>query len=145
MSSVANILAVKGAHVDSIGPTASVLDAALLMNEKKIGSLVVMDEGLLVGMITERDLLQRVVAQRRDPVETLVHDVMTTEVVCCRPYTTLDEARGVMKNRRIRHLPVMDEDNRLMGMVSIGDLNAHLAHDQEMTIHVLEEYIHGRV
>jgi CBS domain-containing protein len=145
MPTVRDILAIKGVHVESIGPMASVLDAALLMNEHKIGSLVVMDEGVLVGMITERDLLQRLVAQRRDPVETLVQDVMTTEVVCCRTYTTLDEARGVLKNRRIRHLPVIDEDRHLLGMISIGDLNAYLSHDQERTIHVLEEYIHGRV
>jgi CBS domain-containing protein len=145
MATVKDILATKGAHVQSIGPTASALDAALLMNEHKIGSLVVMEEGELVGMITERDLLQRVVAARRDPVESLVRDVMTTEVVCCRTYTPLDEARGVMKNRRIRHLPVVDEDRHLLGMISIGDLNAHQAHDHEWTIHVLEEYIHGRV
>jgi CBS domain-containing protein len=121
-----------------------VLDAALLMNEHKIGSLLVMDGGQLVGIITERDLLQRIIAQRRDPAGTSVRDVMTVELVCCRTNTELDEARGVMKNRRIRHLPVVDEERRLLGLVSIGDLNAHLNHDQEVTIHVLTEYIQGR-
>jgi CBS domain-containing protein len=145
MATVRDILAVKGPTVQSIGPGASVLDAALLMNEHKIGSLVVMEGGELVGIITERDLLQRVVAERRDPAETRVRDVMNAEVVCCRTWTPLDEARGVMKNRRIRHLPVVDEDRHLLGMISIGDLNAHQAHDHEHTIHVLQEYIHGRV
>ena len=144
MAMVRDILAAKGAHVQSIGPEASALDAALLMNEHKIGSLVVLDGGRLAGIITERDVLQRIVAQRRDPAAVAVRDVMTAELVCCRTDTDLDEARGVMKNRRIRHLPVVDEDRRLLGLVSIGDLNAHQARDQEVTIHVLHEYIHGR-
>jgi CBS domain-containing protein len=145
MATVRDILAVKGPHVQSIGPDATVLDAALLMNEHKIGSLLVMDAGRLVGIITERDLLLRIVAKRRDPADTKVSDTMTAEVACCRPDTALDEARGVMKNRRIRHLPVLDGDGQLLGLVSIGDLNAHLSHDQEVTIHILHEYIQGRV
>jgi CBS domain-containing protein len=144
MPTVRDILAVKGPHVQSIGPDATVLDAALLMNEHKIGSLLVMSGGRLIGIITERDLLARVVSQRRDPAETPVHAVMTTEVACCRPETTVDEARSVMKNRRIRHLPVLEESDQLLGLVSIGDLNAYLSHDQEVTIHVLHEYIYGR-
>ena len=82
---------------------------------------------------------------RRDPGVTPVLDVMTTEVVCCQPDTSLEEARGVLKNRRIRHLPVVDEATRLCGVVSIGDLNAHETHVREHTIHVLQEYIYGRV
>jgi len=145
MSTVRDILARKGSHVQSIGPDASVLDAALLMNDHKIGSLVVSDGGRLVGIITERDLLVRIVASRRDPAATLVRDVMTSELRCGRIDTSLDEARGVMMKRRIRHLPIVDEDDHLLGLVSIGDLNAHLAHDQEVTIHVMQEYIQGRV
>jgi CBS domain-containing protein len=145
MSTVKDILAVKGTHVLSISPDATALDAAILMNEHKIGSLLVMSGGELIGIITERDILTRVVVPRLDPGETPVVDVMTMEVVCCQPHTTLDEARGVMKNRRVRHLPVVDEEQRLHGLISIGDLNAHDAHDHEMTIHVLQEYIYGRV
>jgi CBS domain-containing protein len=145
MATVRDILAVKGPQVLFIGPEASVLDAALLMNEHKVGSLLVMDDGRLVGIITERDLLQRIVAGRRDPADTLTEDVMSAEVACCRPETTVDEARGVMKNRRIRHLPVLDDSDQLLGIVSIGDLNAYLSHDQEVTIHILHEYISGRV
>jgi len=145
MSTVRDILARKGSHVQSIGRDASVLDAALLMNDHKIGSLVVSDGGRLVGIITERDLLVRIVASRRDPAATLVRDVMTSELRCGRIDTSLDEARGVMMKRRIRHLPIVDEDDHLLGLVSIGDLNAHLAHDQEVTIHVMQEYIQGRV
>src|SRR5438876_428030 len=103
MSTVKDILAVKGTHVFSIGPDATVLDTALLMNEHKIGSLVVMSSGQVVGIITERDILARVVVPRSDPARTPVREVMTTEVLCCLPHTALAEVRGVLKNRRIRH------------------------------------------
>jgi len=145
MATVRDILAVKGSHVLSIGPEATVLDAAVLMNEHKVGSLVVMSGGQLIGIISERDILTRVVVPRLDPGQALVRDVMTVEVVCCQPYTQLEEARGVLKNRRIRHLPVVDAANELLGLISIGDLNAYDAHDHEFTIHILQEYIHGRV
>jgi CBS domain-containing protein len=145
MSTVRDILGNKGGHVQSIGPEASVLNAALLMNEHKIGSLIVLDGGRVVGIFSERDILQRVVVSRRDPADTKVNEVMTTEVICCRPHTTLDESRGVMKNRRIRHMPVLDDNDQLCGLISIGDLNAHAMHEHESTIHVMEEYIHGRV
>jgi CBS domain-containing protein len=144
MATVSDILAVKGTQVFSIGSEATVLDTALLMNEHKIGSLVVMNSGHVIGIITERDILRRIVASRRDPAQTAVGDVMSSEVICCRPHTPLEEARGVLKNRRIRHMPVIDEDELLCGLISIGDLNAHETHDHEVTIHVLREYIYGR-
>lgn len=145
MGTVQDLLAVKGSHVMSIGTKASVLDAALVMNEHKIGALVVIDQGKVVGIFTERDVLRRVVAERRDPAEVLVGEVMTEDVVCCEPGTPLDEAALVMKDRLIRHLPVCGPEQSLVGLVSIGDLNAlHVAH-QERTIHYLHEYMHGRV
>src|SRR5262249_47010374 len=113
MATVREILRVKGLHVLSIGPEATALDAALLMNEHKIGSLLVMSGGQLIGIVTERDILHRVVVTRRDPGVTPVLDIMTTEVICCQPHTSVEEARGVLKNRRIRHLPVVDESKRL--------------------------------
>ena len=144
MATVSEILAVKGSRVQAIGPDASALDAAIRMNDLKIGSLLVMDGERLLGIITERDMLQRVLVARRDPGQIPVGEVMTTELVCCHPHTTLEEVRGVLKNRRIRHLPVIDGDEKLLGMVSIGDLNAHQAVDQERTISILHEYIYGR-
>jgi CBS domain-containing protein len=144
MATVQDILAAKGPHVQSIGPQASVLDAALSMNEHKIGCLVVMSEKRIVGMFSERDILRRVVAERRDPAAMTVAEAMTTEVICCRPHTMIGEARGVMMTRRIRHLPVVDDEERPCGMISIGDLNAFQLHDQESTIYVMEQYIYGR-
>ncbi|HZY85666.1 MAG TPA: CBS domain-containing protein [Gemmataceae bacterium] len=146
MATVREILARKGSHVFTIGPTATVLDAALLMNEHKVGALVVIDDGRgVVGMFTERDVLRRVVGEQRDPATTVVADIMSTEVVCATPNTTIDEARGAMKNRRIRHLPLVDDDRRLTGLISIGDLNAYQTSDHEQTIYLLHEYLYGRV
>ena len=145
MATVRDLLAVKGPHVLTIGPTATVFDAAVLMNEHKVGSLVVIQDDRVRGMFTERDILQKLVGERRDPALTLVQEVMTTEVACCQLHTAVDEARGVMKNRRIRHLPVIDDEGRIRGLISIGDLNAHEASNQELTIHLLQEYIHGHV
>jgi CBS domain-containing protein len=146
MATLRDILSRKGPHVFTIGPGASVMDAATLMNEHKIGALVVIDDGRgVVGMFTERDVLRRVVGEQRDPVTTRVEDVMTTEVACATPETTVEEARGAMKNRRIRHLPLVDEDRRLTGLISIGDLNAYQTSDHEYTIYMLQEYLYGRV
>ena len=145
MARVRDLLERKGPHVLTIGPTASVLQAAELMNEHRVGSVVVVEDGRVVGMFTERDVLQRVVGGRRDPEATRVGDVMTTAVVCCSPETTVDEARGVMRDRRVRHLPVADADGRLLGLISIGDLNAQLQAAQEQTVFLLTQYIHGRV
>ena len=145
MARVRELLERKGEHVLTIGPAASVIQAALLMNEHRVGSLVVVEDGRVVGMFTERDVLQRVVAGRRDPEGTRVSEVMTAAVVCCPPETTVDEVRGVMRDRRIRHLPVVDAGGRLLGLISIGDLNAQLQAAQEQTVVMLTEYIQGRV
>jgi CBS domain-containing protein len=144
MAMVKDILAVKGSQVLSIGPNVTVLDAARLMNEHRVGSLVVIDQGRVAGMFTERDVLRRVVGEQRDPAKTLVAEVMTVEVICCTPETALEEIGGAMKNRRIRHLPVVDDAGCLIGLVSIGDLNAQQASIQEQTIYLLETYLYGR-
>jgi CBS domain-containing protein len=145
MSTVREILARKGPFVATIGPEASVREAACLMNDYKIGSLVVTDQGVVVGMFTERDVLRRVVGESRDPDHTTVGDVMTTEVVCCTPETTIEEARVAMKERCVRHLPLVDGQGCIQGLISIGDLNAYEANSQEQTIYLLQEYLYGRV
>ncbi len=142
MATVSDILAGKGMHINTVSAQATVFSAALLMNEHKIGSLLVLEEGRLVGILTERDILMRIVAEQRDANATPVGEVMTRDVVCCRPHTEMDEARSVMKHRRIRHLPVIADDGNVVGLISIGDLNAFHCDHQERTIQLLQGYIH---
>jgi CBS domain-containing protein len=144
MSNVASILAEKGSQVLTISKGATVLEAARMMNEHKCGSLLVTEDTQLQGIITERDVLSRVVATQRDPAATPVLAVMTQEIAVCKPETSIEEARTVMRNRRIRHLPVVDEHDKLIGLVSIGDLNAYHLEGQEKTIHLLHEYLYGQ-
>ena len=144
MGMVREILANKGVHVYCIGKNATVLQAACVMNEHRIGALVVMDHDQVAGIFTERDVLQRVVAEQRDPVTTRVEEVMSPDVVCCTPQTTIEEARGAMKNRRLRHLPVIGADGKLHGLISIGDLNAYQEASHEQTLFLLHEYLYGR-
>jgi CBS domain-containing protein len=145
MATVKEILDKKGSQVLTISHDATVIEGALLMNRHRIGSLVVLQDDQIVGMFTERDILCRVVGERRDPAATSISDVMTDEVACCRTDTTVDEARVAMKDRRIRHMPVVNADGGLLGLVSIGDLNAFQATSQEQTIHLMHEYLYGRV
>jgi len=144
MPTVGDILANKGSQIHSIESSATVLEATKRMNQHKIGALVVMDRGKVAGIFTERDVLRRVLGDEKDPATTRVGQVMTSKVVCCDPDADLDEVATLMKNRRIRHVPVCNGDGRLLGMVSIGDINAAYTSDQEATIHFLNEYIYGR-
>ena len=144
MPSVQDVLATKGFQIHSIDVGASVLEATRVMNLHKIGALVVMHDGNVVGIFTERDVLRRVVGEQRRPGEITVGEVMTTDVICVPPETDLEEVSAIMKNRRIRHVPVCADDGDLLGMISIGDLNAYNSHEQEATIHYLSEYIYGR-
>jgi CBS domain-containing protein len=143
MASVNDILAGKGRHLITISAQATVYAAAVLMNERKIGSLLVLEDGQLAGILTERDILGRVVADQRDANTVSVEEAMTRDVVCCRPHTDVEEAKSVMKHRRIRHLPVMADEGEVVGLISIGDLNAYQVDHQERTIYQLQEYIHG--
>lgn len=143
MSAVQDILKVKGSHVYSVGSDTTVADAAIVMNNHHIGALVIIDDDRVCGIFTERDVLRRVVAVRRDPDQVTVAEVMTCDVACCRADTKVAEARSVFKNRRIRHLPVVEDNQKIIGMISIGDLNARQAHEQESTIHYLHEYLYG--
>lgn len=144
MPTVRDILAAKSSKVHTTRSSATVMDAINKMNEHGIGALVVTEDDRVVGMFTERDVLRRVVGSDRSPTEMFVAEVMTREVVCTGAGEDLDEVRAVMKNRRIRHLPVCEGDGRLVGLISMGDLNAYDASSQEATIHFLNDYIYGR-
>ena len=145
MPSVMDILADKGSDVYTISPLATVLEATHAMNDQKIGALVVKDgTGRVMGIFTERDVLRRVIAAEKSPNNVRVGEVMTRDVVCCPPETDIVDASGIMRDRKVRHLPVCDGDGTLLGLVSIGDLNAYHASSQEAQIHFLSEYVYGR-
>ena len=132
----------KGQGVVTIGRDASAFDAARVMNDHHIGALVVTDDqGGVAGIFTERDLLKRVVAGGRRPEKTIVGDVMTRDVIVCTPETHTDEVRQIMRQKRIRHMPVVGHDGRLIGMISIGDLNVAEARVLTETISYLEQYM----
>ncbi|MEE9405206.1 MAG: CBS domain-containing protein [Algisphaera sp.] len=144
MPSVQAVISRKGSQVLTITPQSSALEASVLMNKHKIGALVVVENGRVCGIFTERDVLQRIVADRQDPAKTFVASVMTRDIVTCRPETELDESRTIFMARRIRHLPVLNEEGKLLGMISIGDVNAWDLNGQECKIAALEEYLYGQ-
>ncbi len=127
--------------VATVACNATVFDAASLMNERRIGSVVVLEAEKVVGILTERDVLTRVVTQQKKPEETLVREVMTSPVAVASLSTTSDEVRVVMRDRRIRHIPIVEE-GKLVGLISIGDLNYAKSQEQEDTIRYLEQYIY---
>ncbi len=140
MPTAQTILDLKGRGVVTIVPYDSVLAAAHLMNRRAIGGLVVAEDEQIVGVITERDVLRRIVAERRDPATTTIREVMTAPVVTCRPEAKLEECSAVMTAKHIRHLPVADE-NGLVGIITSGDILAYQVDEQEATIQHLNSYI----
>jgi CBS domain-containing protein len=146
METLSEILREKeGDPLYAIDQEKTCLDAIHLMNEHSIGALIVRHEGRMSGIFTERDVLRRVVGADLNPAQVRVAQAMTARVICCTPATTIEDARALMKTRRIRHLPVLDAEGEVVGLISIGDLNAYLSTHHEVTIHYLHEYLHGRV
>jgi CBS domain-containing protein len=126
----------------TIVPTASVFDAVKLMAVKDVGALLVMEGEHVAGIFTERDYARKIALMSRSSRDTLVREVMTAAVMYVRPDQTSEECMALMTENRIRHLPVMDGD-RLLGLVSIGDLVKDIISEQQFTIQQLEHYITG--
>ena len=145
MPTAQDILARKGSLVYSIAPDATVLEATNRMNHHKIGALIVMNDGHMVGIFTERDVLRRVVGALLDPAKVKVFEVMSAELVTCNPTTDMEDIAETMRSRRFRHLPVVDDEGVLLGLISIGDINAHNAQRRDQELHFLNEYVYGRV
>lgn len=144
MTSVAQLLKTKpnNTTVFTVGADDSVYDAIKLMAEKGIGALVVTDGDSIAGIVTERDYARKVVLLDRSSKATPVRDIMSKAVRFVRPDQTTDDCMALMTERRMRHLPVIEND-RLIGMVSIGDLVKNIIAEQQFTIQQLEFYIHG--
>jgi CBS domain-containing protein len=138
---VSDILGEKGAEALAIESDATVFDAIKRMVEANVGSLLVTERGKLTGIVTERDYLRRVTLEGRTEKETPVREIMTSELVYVTPETSIDECMAVMTERRIRHLPVLNEGREIAGVVSIGDLVKFRSRQQDFQIKLLTDYI----
>jgi CBS domain-containing protein len=141
MKTVKQLLQVKGGTVHAVSPQTSVLDAIKLMAEKGIGALVVLDNGRLAGVVSERDYARKVILHGRSSQATAVSEIMSDKVVTVRSEQTIEDCMTLMTEKRIRHLPVIDS-GKLAGVLSIGDLVKEVIADREETIKQLESYIH---
>ncbi|NLD70324.1 MAG: CBS domain-containing protein [Limnobacter sp.] len=143
MPTVAEILKSKADNtVYSLEPDASVYDALKLMSEKNIGALLVIEEGRIVGIFSERDYARKIVLMSRSSKETPLRDIMTKSVRFVTPDETNEQCMALMTENRLRHLPVLDGD-KLIGIVSIGDLVKAIISEQQFIIEQLEHYITG--
>jgi CBS domain-containing protein len=140
MAAVREILLRKGTEVARIAPDATALDAACSMNSRRIGSLVVVEKGEVVGIVTERDIMTRVVADERDPSRTLVREIMTAKLATCTPEMPLEECRELLIGRRIRRLPVI-VDGELSGIITQGDVMRQEMEEARAMIGYLNEYM----
>ncbi len=142
MKLVTHLLDTKGGDIISIGQNASVYDAIKLMADRAVGSLLVMDDNELLGIVTERDYARKVILKGRSSETTTVGEIMSTDVITAATGQTVNECMTLMTERRIRHLPVVAK-GEVVGLISIGDLVNAIISDQQEEIEQLESYISG--
>ena len=142
MTSVRQLLEGKGSEVASIAPDKSVYEAMRLMADRNIGALLVLQDGKLAGIVTERDYSRKAYLQDRLAKEIRVSEIMTPQVAYVSPDYTAEDCMALVTEMRVRHLPVL-ENNSVVGLISIGDLVKDAISGQQFIIHQLERYIHG--
>ncbi len=135
-----DVLAEKGTDVWSVGSDNTVFQALELMAEKEIGALLVMDGDKVKGLFSERDYARKVILKGRSSKDTNISMVMTDKVFCTTPNDSADQCMALMTEKRVRHLPVVD-DGKVVGLISIGDVVKSIISEQQSTINVLETYI----
>jgi CBS domain-containing protein len=143
MNTVRHILQIKGKDVWSISPDATVYDALRMMADKNVGALLVMEGDTMVGILSERDYARKIILEDRSSKGTKVREIMTELVCTIHPDQTVHEVMELMTAKRIRHVPVLDDEN-VLGMISIGDVVKDIMYDQRKTIRTLTERITGK-
>ena len=141
MKTVQQLLDSKRHRLISVSPDSTVLDVLKLMAEKEIGAVLVLDGEQLAGIFSERDYARKVLLQGKSSKETPVREIMTEKVVCVQPEQTIEDCMGLMTDKRIRHLPVLDS-KKVVGVISIGDVVKEMLSEKEFVIKQLESYIH---
>lgn len=142
MKTVRHLLEDKGSHVVSVSPDTTVFQALQVMADQSIGAVLVVQDGKVVGIMSERDYARKVILLGKSSHDTPVREIMTERVVYARPEHTVPQCMALMTDKRIRHLPVLDQ-GRLIGVLSIGDLVKETISEQEFIIRQLENYIHS--
>jgi CBS domain-containing protein len=142
-TNVRALLRRKGTSVVTAPLSTTVYRCIQIMVDKNVGSILLIDDGNLAGIFTERDYLRRIVLEGRTSKTTIVREVMTTDVTVATPDTTVEECLTMMTTVRCRHLPVL-ADSRLLGLVSIGDCVKQLLHDAQAEAHSLQDFVRGR-
>jgi CBS domain-containing protein len=142
MKTVQQLLESKGSETISVSPHDKVIEALRVMAEREIGAVLVVENGRLVGIMSERDYARKVILKGKSSQETAVCEIMTQRVIYVRPSQTVPECMALMTNKRVRHLPVLDGE-RLIGVLSLGDLVKETISEQQFIIQQLENYIHG--
>lgn len=145
MTYVNQLLRSKGSETWTVTPETTVFDALALMAEKEIGAVLVVESDQLYGIFSERDYARKVVLKGRSSRETTVGDIMTQQVFFVRPNSDVEECMVLMSEKHIRHLPVLSDDGKLVGIISIGDVVKAIIADHEVLINHLEGYITGQI
>jgi CBS domain-containing protein len=143
VTTVRNLLKKKGAEIFSIPPHATVFEAVQLMIQHNIGALLVMQQGQVAGILSERDLTRKVLGAEKSPRAVHVHEVMTPAVVFAYPEFTLEACLAIMTQKRVRHLPVLTHARQPLGMISLGDLGKEITGAQAEEIQRLENLVTG--